>query len=168
MPDRFNEKITMKAYKYDGRLHYEQELDFVDFNNGALVLAGRKGRKLRHYTRDTVFTFEEKTLEYFFEDRWYTAALVFDDSGKVIHVYCNIALPAKIQDGTVSFVDLDIDVIVRDGIIEVVDEDEFRLHKEIYGYGIEIEKRVYETVDLVKSTIINGEFPFNMEILAKV
>jgi len=166
MPDKNENIYTMKAYKYDGRLHYEQPLKFVSYEEGVLVLAGSKGRSLTHYTRDAVYTFDENTLEYFFENRWYTAALVFDDDGKIVHVYCNIAKPAKIGHDTVSFIDLDIDVVVRDGKIEVVDIDEFEEHKVRYGYGPELEKKVLGTVKEVVSDIKGGVFPFDRKILS--
>ncbi|MBN1623380.1 MAG: DUF402 domain-containing protein [Clostridia bacterium] len=168
MPDTTNRTYVMRAHKYDGRIHYEQELNFVGYENGVLTLAGEKNRELKHYTRDAVITFKERTLEYFFKDRWYTAALVFDDCGRVVHVYCNIALPGDITDNIVSFVDLDVDVIVKNGCIEVIDIDEFEEHKILYGYGEEIEKKVFETVEVVKNAIISGEFPFDREILSKV
>jgi protein associated with RNAse G/E len=168
MPDTTSRTYTMRAYKYDGRIHYEQELNFVGFKNGVLTLAGEKGRKLKHYTRDAVYSFDERTLEYFFTDRWYTAALVFDETGRVVHVYCNIALPVEISEDVVSFVDLDVDVVVRNGYMEVIDIDEFEEHKILYGYGEEIEKKVFETVELVKNAIRDGEFPFDREILSKV
>lgn len=166
MPGK-NKTYTMKAYKYDGRLHYEQELSFVSFENGTLTLKGVKGRKLIHHSREAVYTFDKNTLEYFFTDRWYTAAIVFDDEGKVVHVYCNIAKPAEVTQNTVSFVDLDVDVVVRDGHIEVVDIDEFEEHKVIYGYEEVLEKRVFETVKRVIKDIEEGKFPFNWEILAQ-
>ncbi len=158
---------TMKAYKYDGRIHYEQELDFVSRENEVLTLAGKKGRQLKHHTRNAIFSFDKNTLEYFFTDRWYTAALVFDEEGRVVQVYCNISKPAEIDDNIVSFVDLDVDVIVKDGKIEVIDIDEFEEHKVLYGYGEVIEKKVFETVELVKNNILKKRFPFNRDILAK-
>jgi len=155
----------MKAFKYDGRLHYEQPLQLVERFDNHIVLKGAKGRELIHYTRDAVYKFDESTYEYFFEDRWYTAALVFDDDGKVVYVYCNIALPCKISGDIVQFVDLDVDVIVRYGKIEVIDVDEFEEHKILYGYDNELETRVFIAVDRVKDDIEKGNYPFNRDIL---
>ena len=120
---------------------------------------------MTHYTRDAVFKFEQETFEYFFTDRWYTAALVFDEDGNVVHVYCNIALPCEIFEEIVEFIDLDVDVIVRDGNIEVIDIDEFEEHKLLYGYSEDIEKRVFEAVDRVKNDLSKGNYPFNRNIL---
>lgn len=167
MPDITENTYTMKAYKFDGRLHYEQTLYLVSHKDGVLTLAGRKGRKLKHYTRDAVYTFDKNTLEYFFEDEWFTAALIFDDEGNVEQVYCNIAFPSEVKDDVVSFIDLDVDVLVKNGRIEVVDIDEFEEHKVIYKYGQKIEKKVFETVEQLKKRINEGKFPFDRKILAK-
>ena len=162
---KMRKKYTMKAYKYDGRLHYEQPLQLKEKFDNHIVLEGAIGRELIHYTRETVFKFDAETYEYFFTDRWYTAALVFDDERKVIHVYCNIAIPCEIKEDTVEFIDLDVDVIVRDGVIEVVDLDEFEEHKKLYGYGKELENKVFNTVEIVKRDITEGNYPFNRDIL---
>ena len=156
---------VMKAYKYDRRIHYEQPLQLEEKFRNHIVLRGAKGRELTHYTRDAVYKFDAATYEYFFTDRWYTAALVVDDDGKVVHVYCNIALPCKITDDTVEFVDLDVDVLVREGKIKVVDIEEFEEHKELYGYSENLEAKVFEAVDIVKRDIIDGNYPFNRDIL---
>ncbi|MCK5758282.1 MAG: DUF402 domain-containing protein [Clostridiales bacterium] len=157
--------IIMKAFKYDGKLHYEQPLQLYRKADNHVVLSGAKGRELTHYTRDAVYKFEQETFEYFFTDRWYTAALVFDDDGNVVHVYCNIALPCKITEEEVEFIDLDVDVVVRNGIIEVIDIDEFEEHKLRYGYSKDLQKKVFEAVDTVKSDILRGSYPFDRNIL---
>ncbi|MCK5758535.1 MAG: DUF402 domain-containing protein [Clostridiales bacterium] len=156
---------VMKAYKYDSKIHYEQSLQLKEKFGDHIVLKGAKGRELIHYTRNAVYKFDAATYEYFFTDRWYTAALVFDDDGNVMHVYCNIALPCKITDDTVEFIDRDVDVLVREGKIEVVDIDEFEEHKELYGYSKDLETKVFEAVELVKRDIIEGNYPFNRNIL---
>ncbi len=48
------------------------------------------------------------------------------DDDKVKAWYCNICLPVVVQDGSVSFVDLALDLLVLpDGEARVLDEDEF-------------------------------------------
>ena len=155
----------MKAFKYDGKIHYEQSLEFIKKDENHLVLKGGKGRNLVHHTRNAVYTFNDTSLEYFFIDRWYTAALVFNDSGEVISVYCNIAYPCVISENIVEFIDLDVDVIVKNGVIKVVDLDEFEDHKILYGYSKELEIKVFNTVNQLKQNIRNGIYPFNRDIL---
>ncbi|MBN2558252.1 MAG: DUF402 domain-containing protein [Clostridia bacterium] len=160
-----NKTYTMKAYKYDGRLHYEQPLQLEGRFRDHLVLSGAGGRKLTHYTRDAVYTFRETSREFFFLDRWYTAALVYGGHGEVQYVYCNIAVPCRITDETVEFVDLDVDVIVRAGRIEVLDMDEFEENRSKYGYEESLVARVLQAVDEVKSDILERAYPFEDVVL---
>lgn len=159
--------FEMRAYKFDGKLHYEQTLSLKETHEDHVVLKGAKGRVLKHHTRNSEYRFEENTLEYFFIDRWYTAALVFDDDNNVTRVYCNIARPCTIKEDAVEFVDLDIDVAVRDGEMIILDEDEFEEHRHLYGYGKEIEGKVFEAIEQVKEDIIHGNYPFDRDILNK-
>ena len=165
MTEGKNKIYIMRAYKYDGRLHYEQPLRLKEKRPDHVVLEGEIGRELIHHTRDAVYKFDAETYEYFFDDRWYTAALVFDKNRNIVHVYCNIALPCTINKDSVEFVDLDVDVIVRNGILEVVDIDEFEEHKKIFGYGRELEEKVFEAVERVKKDITEGNYPFDRDIL---
>lgn len=165
MPGNNRKAIIMKAYKFDGRLHYEQTLELFEKFDNHVVLKGVKGRELIHHTRNSVFKFDKNTLEYFFTDRWYTAAIIFDDNGNVVHVYCNIALPCTILEHSVEFVDLDVDVVVRNGKIEVIDIDEFEEHKILYKYDEELEKKIFIAVDTVKTDITKGNYPFDRDIL---
>ena len=50
-------------------------------------------------------------VEYFFADRWYNIFAIYDrDDGKIKGWYCNIGMPALIEDGLVSYVDLALDL----------------------------------------------------------
>ena len=153
--------VIMKALKYDQKPHYEQELDFVHREEGYIVLKGRKQRKLIHHSRKKEFTFNNVTYEYFFEDRWYTAALVLNEQNQAEYIYCNIALPAKITEATVEFIDLDVDVIMENQEIKVVDIDEFEENQIRYSYGDETIRKVLKTAQDLKEDIRYKRFPFD-------
>lgn len=54
-------------------------------------------------------------------------------------VYVNIGTPPEWIGDRVTQIDLDLDVIrTVDGVIEVVDEDEFAQHQAVYGYPPEL------------------------------
>ncbi|MFO7637497.1 MAG: DUF402 domain-containing protein [Clostridia bacterium] len=153
--------MIMRSLKYDQRPHYEQELEFVEQSGNHLLLRGRKGRILTHHTRGEEYTFDKNTFEYFFPDRWYTAALVLDERMEATYLYCNIAMPARIGRDRVEFVDLDVDVILEDGEIRVVDLDEYEHNRASYGYPEEVQRKVTETVEVLKRDIQEKRFPFN-------
>ena len=91
--------------------------------------------------QDVVFKRNDRFVETFYTDKWYNIFAVYDrDDGKLKGWYCNITKPAVIEDGSVSFVDLALDLWVSaDGKQTVLDEDELEelslddgLKKKIY------------------------------------
>ncbi|NLG99731.1 MAG: DUF402 domain-containing protein [Chloroflexi bacterium] len=70
---------------------------------------------------------DDRFVELFFTDRWYNIFEMHDrESEQIKGWYCNITMPAEIDDHTVSYVDLALDLLVYpDGRQLVLDEDEF-------------------------------------------
>jgi uncharacterized protein len=85
------------------------------------------------FTRDDILFHDillgkdDRFVETFYSDRWYNVFELYDrDDGRLKGWYCNIGHPAVIQDGTVSYRDLALDLLVYpDGRQLVLDEDEF-------------------------------------------
>lgn len=68
----------------------------------------------------------DRFVETFYSDKWYNIFEIYDrDDGKLKGWYCNITKPAIIEDISVSYVDLALDLWVSaDGKRKVLDEDE--------------------------------------------
>ncbi len=69
----------------------------------------------------------DRFVETFYTDRWYNIFEIHDrDDDRIKGWYCNIGYPAVLGDGTVSYVDLALDLWVSpQGEQTVLDEDEF-------------------------------------------
>ena len=69
----------------------------------------------------------DRFVEWYSSESWYNLFEVHDrDDDKVKCWYCNITMPAEFIDGTISYVDLALDLLVfPDGRMLVLDEDEF-------------------------------------------
>ena len=69
----------------------------------------------------------DRFVEIFYADRWYNVFEIFDrDDGQFKGRYCNIGYPAVLEDNTVSYIDLALDLwVAADGTQTVLDEDEF-------------------------------------------
>lgn len=78
---------------------------------------------------DVIFRTGDRFIEYYYTDRWYNIFVIHDrEDQQVKGWYCNIGMPAVIEDGVVSYVDLALDLWVStDGTQTVLDEDEFEL-----------------------------------------
>ena len=69
----------------------------------------------------------DRFVETFYTDKWYNIFEIYDrDDGKFKGWYCNVTKPTVIEDGSVSYVDLALDLWVSaNGIRTVLDEDDF-------------------------------------------
>jgi len=76
---------------------------------------------------DIILKENDRFVETFYSDRWYNIFEIYDrDDGKIKGWYCNVGMPAEIEDGEVSYVDLALDLWVSpDGKQIILDEDEF-------------------------------------------
>jgi predicted RNA-binding protein associated with RNAse of E/G family len=91
--------------------------------------------------QEIVLKRNDRFVETFFIDKWYNIFEIYDrDDGKLKGWYCNITKPAVIQDGSVSYVDLALDLWVSaNGSQTILDEDEL----EDLKLGEELKKKVY-------------------------
>jgi uncharacterized protein len=71
----------------------------------------------------------DRFVEGYFTRRWYNIFEIHDrEDDHLKGWYCNIAMPAEMDEATISYVDLALDLLVfPDGKSRVLDEDEFEL-----------------------------------------
>lgn len=87
-------------------------------------------------------------LEIYPRDAWFNIYYVFHPGGPLHFYYLNIALPPLLAAGRLTFVDLELDlVITADLSCEVLDEDEFREHAARWHYPAALQARAWATVD---------------------
>jgi hypothetical protein len=69
----------------------------------------------------------DRFVETFYTDRWYNVFEIHDrDDHRLKGWYCNIGHPAVIEEETVTYIDLALDLLVYpDGRHLLLDEDEF-------------------------------------------
>lgn len=106
---------------------------------------------------DVIFKKGDRFVEYFYLDRWYNIFTIYDrDDGRVKGWYCNVGMPAVIEDGIVSYVDLALDLWVStDGKQTVLDEDEFEL-LELTG---ELRSKALNGLNAVRDFFLNNKPP---------
>lgn len=127
------ESVHVVYRKYDGSLHW---------NHPALLLgedehgvwtgcpAGTRGSR----GDEPPVTWIQPFVMLFPRDTWWTA--IFNAAPHKFEIYCDVSTVPRWNDGRVTMVDLDLDVIrVReDGRVFLDDEDEFEEHRTRYSY----------------------------------
>lgn len=151
----------MKSMKYPDIPHYEWKGRLLRKTPEYVMVLCESGRELKHHTKNTTFTIDVTSLEYFFFKEGYTVAMEIEE-GKILSYYCNIAMPSMLNGNQLSFVDLDLDVVKRrneDWI--VVDEDEFEVNSVKYGYPAALKEYALMSLELLQNKVSKGLFPFD-------
>lgn len=106
---------------------------------------------------DVVFKKGDRFVEYYYSDRWYNIFEIYDrDDGRIKGWYCNVGMPAVIEDGLVSYVDLALDLWVSaDGQQTVLDEDEF----EALGLNTKLRNSALQGLSELKQHFLNNKPP---------
>ena len=156
------EEIFVHSCKHDGRVNRRWPARVSRREGALVVLDAIFGEEVRH---PLIGTIEAGThsVEFFWTDRWYSVFRFQTPDGRLLRFYCNINTPARLADGVLSFVDLDVDVLVNpDYSFTVLDEDEFELHAELYAYPKDYRFHVRRALGELLQLIDAREFPFNI------
>jgi uncharacterized protein len=155
------EQITVKTFKYDGSA-YRQWWGTVSQRDGSLLqLDATFSIEVSHHSLGLIAR-GTRLVEYYWLDRWYNILRFLNDDGSTRFFYCNITTTPKLEDGLLTYIDLDIDLLaLPDLSYEVLDLDEFDANAGRYGYSDEVRLRSHAAVDELTSMIEARQFPFD-------
>lgn len=137
------QRVRVLSTKYDGSHHYEQHGWLLQSLGGdpdePLRVLIEAGTELRSYRGTFPARIDFTILFWPGQDRWYNVehnhqVVVRPDGRHSTSSYANVSMPATFDGDTVRWVDLDLDVTIRDGVVELVDEDEFDEHRARMAY----------------------------------
>lgn len=152
--------IRVHSTKYDGSLHYEFEAFLLDSIGPLLRCWVPAGTPVVSYHGSGAVKTGFTAL--FFTDRWFNVYHQHRPHGRrALEVYVNIGSPATFDGRRLTWVDLDVDVLLeRDGIV-IDDEDEFAAHRVRMRYPEDLVERVMETTGEVTRALTHRSFPFD-------
>ena len=102
-----------------------------------------------------------RSLEYYWLDRWYNIFRFAQPDGTLRNYYCNVNVPATFDGETLSYVDLDLDILVDpDFSYQVLDVADFEKNADRYGYSADVQTKAREALTELVSLIEKRDFPF--------
>ncbi|HIW33934.1 MAG TPA: DUF402 domain-containing protein [Candidatus Paenibacillus intestinavium] len=165
--NKLKKSVQIQAFKYPNRLHYEWEADLIELNEQYAMVACHAGRKFHHYTKQKQFIMPYPSIEIFFFEEWYTFSVSFRENGEMMH-YCNVAMPSRLDNGIISFVDLDLDYLQEPHEDwKVVDEDEFLHNQQTYNYPKALIDGAQLGLAKLQQLVAAKQFPFDGKINVK-
>ncbi len=159
--------MKVDVFKKDIIPHYSWQTGEIFRDDWGVVCFNHGPRTLEHHTRKAVFTFQTDVMEFYWFDKPYSLHVALDRETEELHYYANIHDYPEIGEERISFVDYDLDVVREDeGPTEIIDQDEFIIHADLYGYSREVRKMVPEAADEMKRLVSESPL-FQKEMLLK-
>jgi uncharacterized protein len=155
------ETIIVRACKYDGREHRRWPARLLRQEGPLLVLDAYFHEEVSHDLLGTI-ALGTHSLEYYWLDRWYNVFRFAQPNGELRNYYCNVNVPPTLENDVLSYVDLDLDILVApDCSYQLLDAEDFEENAKLYGYSDEICTSARRAVDELVRMIEVREFPFN-------
>ncbi|MDQ2937041.1 MAG: DUF402 domain-containing protein [Acidobacteriota bacterium] len=154
--------IEVRASKYDGRLHRTWRAELIHRKGSLVILDGEFDVDIEHALLGTIAA-GTSSLEYYWLDRWYSVFRFGLEGGKLRSYYCNVNVPPKFDGQVLSYIDLDIDILVQpDSTYQILDMDEFEKNSALYNYSPEVRENSRRAVAELVQLIETKQFPFNI------
>ncbi len=159
--DATSEQILVRVCKYDGMEHRRWHARLKRRENSLLVFDAEFAETVQHAELGTI---ERGTIstEYYWLDRWYNVFRFATPSGELRNFYCNINQPPAFDGRTLTYVDLDIDVLVAPDLsYTILDQDEFNENFVRYNYPVDLSAQAWQALSEVIELIEARGFPFS-------
>lgn len=125
-----------------------------------MVLDGEFDSEIEHDLLGTIPS-GTRSLEHYWLDRWYNVFRFSRQTGELRNYYCNINMPPKFTNGILSYIDLDLDILVQpDFSYQILDVEDFERNAKAYSYSLELQENVRQAVDELTGMIKTRQFPF--------
>jgi protein associated with RNAse G/E len=148
--------VRVDYRKYDGSPHRNYPaLRLGEDEHGVWL-----GVPMDRFTGES-FKYEDPYVLLVPHSQWFTA--MFNAAPRRTEVYCDIATPADWLDKhRVRLIDLDLDVRRRrvTRSVELVDEDEFELHRMRYRYPDDVVDQAWKAAHYLVRALADGTEPF--------
>jgi protein associated with RNAse G/E len=143
--------IVVRVLNYDGHERRRWAAQVVEQVGPSIILDAVFDEEINHDLLGTI-ALGTVSKEYYWLDRWYN---VFRFNGRF---YCNVTQPPSFDGATLTYVDLDIDVLVEsDFSYRILDVEDF----ESYSYPAALKERVRQALEQLISLVEARAFPFD-------
>lgn len=149
----------IQCYKHNGKIHRAwDEAVVLDVKKDYIVFGNNKTRVIE--SEGTTWRTKEPAIMYFFKNRWYNIISQMKKDG--IYYYCNIATPYIIEEGTIKYIDYDLDLrIFPKGEYKILDRLEYQYHKKKMNYSDDLDIVINNAMTELIHDYSNGDIMFD-------
>jgi protein associated with RNAse G/E len=155
------ETIIVRVFKHDGHEHRRWPARVAKTEGSLIVLDAVFEEEIQHDLLGTIALGTIST-EYYWLDRWYNVFRFSDREGKLKRFYCNLNTPPQFDGEVLSYIDLDIDVLVEpDLTYKILDLEDFDENAKRYHYSGEVQTNTRQALAELTRLIETKSFPFD-------
>lgn len=156
-----SEAITVRACKFDGAEHRRWHARLLSCQDSLVTLDAIFEEEIRHALLGTIAR-GTLSVEYYWLDRWYNVFRFHEPTGELRNYYCNVNMPPTFDGRVLSYIDLDIDILVAPDLsYSILDEDEFRESAARFNYSSAIRESARAALSELVTLIEARRFPFD-------
>jgi len=147
------DEFQIQCYKHNGRVHRAwSEAVLLDVKKDYMVFGNKKTQVIE--SEGSYWKTKEPAIIYFFRNCWFNVIAQLKKDG--VSYYCNIATPFIIEEGTIKYIDYDLDLrIFPTGEYKILDQLEYQYHKKLMNYSddlnLVISRAMDELIELYES-----------------
>jgi hypothetical protein len=155
-------RLTVAPRRYDGSPKFRYPVDALEAGPRRWVLHGIFGPEIGPHSHRLGFYPGDHTIELYEAEQWFNVYAVFSPTGDLRGYYCNLATPPTQEHDELTYIDLDIDLLVRpDGRYEILDRDEYEERAARLGYPDDLRTRVEQALRELTDLIERRQPPFD-------
>jgi len=153
-------EITVCSTKYDGSFHRRQPGWFLERQGPLVLIEHRAGVPIEFAARS--WTPQRGAIGLYWTDRFYAVFRVMNGRDKALSWYCNISTPSRFEGRILSYVDLDIDILIdAERRYRILDEDEFEANSGRLEYPDDLIASARAAVAEILHLLEERAFPFD-------
>lgn len=162
---KIGQKYQIQCYKHNGKIHRAwDEAIVLDIKKDYIVFGNNKTKVTE--SEGTTWRTKEPAIMYFFRNKWYNVISQMKKDG--IYYYCNIATPYIIEEGTIKYIDYDLDLrIFPKGDYKILDKLEYQYHKKKMNYSNDLDIIINSAMKELIDDYLNNCITFNEGINKK-
>ncbi len=163
LEERFYMRVArVESFKYPRRPRYFQPMTVVEDAPDRLILYGASGSPIYVGKDDKTVAAGHHTLAIMWPDRYYNSLLFWKADWTFQGYYVNLAMPHEWDGELCTYIDLELDVgLFDDGIVRILDEDEYEEGKILYNYPVELIEQIELATKEVVNLMESRTYPFD-------
>src|SRR3954452_25494637 len=143
----FLSPVVVRSLYYNGQLNKTWSAYLLARELDRVVVVRAHGSPVCRLTMEP-WTPPGAAIEVYPADDWYNVYYILNGDGSLHSYYVNVAMPPVLEEGKLTYVDLDLDLGIQPDLTHTIyDEEEFWEHSAAWNYPLEVRERPLATFE---------------------